>query len=104
MKFSSKFALVAAASLLSVSAFAITELPSTTAADLMDLAENELANPGASTEDGAVALISQTGDKQLAMITQEGSNNFAVIVQAQEAAIAAIVQTGGNNIAFISQQ
>ena len=102
MKFSSKFALVAAASLLSVSAFAVTDMPDTAA--LADLATAELVNPGASTADGAVALISQTGDSQLAMITQEGSNNFAVIVQAQEKAIAAIVQTGGTNIAYINQK
>jgi len=104
MKFSSKFALVAAASLLSVSAFAVTDLPSTTAADLMDLAEAELVAPGTSTGDGAVALISQTAAGALAMITQEGANNFAVIVQAQDAAIAAIVQTGDKNVAYISQK
>ena len=104
MKFSSKFALVAAASLLSVSAFAVTELPSTAAADLMDLAEAELLAPGTSTKDGAVALISQTASSALAMITQNGESNFAVIVQAQDAAIAAIVQTGGNNVAYISQK
>jgi hypothetical protein len=102
MKFSSKFALVAAASLLSVSAFAITAMPDM--AGLDDLAFAELATPGTSTEDGAVALISQTAAGALAMITQEGTNNFAVIVQAQDAAIAAIVQTGNNNVAYISQK
>lgn len=105
MKFSSKLALVAVASLVSVSAFAVTDLSTITdGADLDALSIAELKAPGTTAGDGSVALISQTDKTNLAYILQEGALNYAVILQGQVAGVAQILQKADNNVAYINQK
>jgi hypothetical protein len=101
MKFSSKLALVAAASLLSVSAFAADlEL----GADLFQTYVSEDIAVTVSTEGGAYIHQSSTGGA-FAHIDQSGSGNFAFINQTGATVGPAVImqETGTGNYAVIIQ-
>jgi len=103
MKFSSKLALVAAASLISVAAFA--EAPADLAVDTMKdvIAADMAIDLGASG-----AYIKQTADAttSTALIIQDNASagNYAYINQVGDAATAMINQAGTGNVAMIMQK
>jgi len=101
MKLSYKLGLIATASLLSISSFAL---------DLADVEGSAGAGYDLSAFDplaetvgeSAVAVILQAGTNSTAKIEQTGAN-FAMIGQNADGAYASITQTSVGNIAFVYQ-
>ena len=100
MKFSSKLALVAAASLISVSAFA--DAPADLAVDTM---KGTIATDMAIELGSNGAFILQTSDSSAAtaLIVQDSADSYAYIKQ-EGSGIAMINQAGAGNVAMILQK
>jgi hypothetical protein len=105
MKFSSKFALVAAASLLSVSANAADPAGVYTSLEASALIAYIETDMGISSGSDGSAHIHQIGTANTALIQQELAN-YAYIAQESSAAVeASIIQnTGAGNVAIIHQK